>query len=238
MEKGKYFLKEILCETELEIFLRLRHQVFNQSSAKMLVAKGNGQIDINYYDRNSLHYGVYKNQEGNPTPVGYFRIVLENPTISDHWITNISTRNNVYEMVEPKPASTFPCLGYYPYEDLENRFQQKRKAFERVGEVSRFFIIHTERSMRLSMHIIKSSFAIALLHIQHAFVGCFSDHSRTYQKFGFKPYPGSSTFMFDIMGRKKEGIILHCRSSYLASETKKSFTQMQWDFLLRKSILF
>lgn len=233
-----YFLKEILSESELELFLRLRYSEFCNSPASVVVMKNNKEIDINYYDRNSMHYGIYKQQNERAAPVGYFRIVLEEPAIADKWVTNISEKSGLTNVTEHKPQTVFPCMGIYPYQNLEQEFYKKKTPFERAGEVSRFFIIQSERSVRLSLQIIRSSFAIALLHIQHAFVGCFSDHSQVYMKLGFKPCPGSSIFSFKSTGKQKEGIILYCSADYLSGEVHSKLKIMQGQFLLNKRLTF
>ncbi len=238
MNDRPYFLKEILSESELELFLRLRYSEFCNSSASVFVVKNNKEIDVNYYDRNSVHYGIYKQQNKRAAPVGYFRIVLEEPAIADKWVTNISKRTGLTNLTEHRPQTVFPCMGIYPHQNLEQEFYKKKTPFERAGEVSRFFIIQSERSVRLSLQIIRSSFAIALLYIQHAFVGCCQDHSKAYIKFGFRQYPGTSTFIFNPAGKKKEGIILYCSSGYIANEVYAKFKKIQWQFLLNKRLLF
>ena len=77
MKDKQYILKEILSETELELFLRLRYNGFCNSAASLFLTKNNNAIDVNYYDRNSQHYGIYIKQDKKKEPVGYFRIVLE-----------------------------------------------------------------------------------------------------------------------------------------------------------------
>ena len=59
MKNKQYILQEISCEQELEIFLRLRYNCFSKSAAGVFVTKNSNDIDLNYYDRNSNHYGLY-----------------------------------------------------------------------------------------------------------------------------------------------------------------------------------
>ncbi len=143
---------------------------------------------------------------------------------------NISLRAGVTHLTEHKPPSVFPCLGVYPYTGLEQEFYARKSSSEKAGEVSRFLIIQSERSVRLSLQIIRSAFAIALLHIQHAFVGCFHEHSRAYMKFGFRQCPGSSTFSLNSTSTQK-GIILYCKTQYLTNESKAGFKKIQERFL-------
>ena len=236
MNDKQYFLKEIVSEKELELFLRLRYEGFCNSASGLFVSKNSNAIDINYYDRNSHHYGIFKCLDKQTKPVGYFRIVLEEPTIADQWVKNISLRAGLAHLTEYKPRSVFPCLGIYPGAGLEQEFYTRKAASEKAGEVSRFVIIKSERSLKLSLQIIKSAFAIALLKIQHAFVGCFSDHSKAYMKFGFQQCPGSSTFSFDSVMDQKKGIILYCRTQYLTNELMTGFKIMQEQFLSRSCL--
>jgi hypothetical protein len=238
MNDRQYFLKEIGSEMELELFLRLRYEGFCKSASGVFVNKNDNAIDINYYDRNSHHYGIFKNQDKKTEPVGYFRIVLEEPTVADQWVKNISLRTGLTHLTAYKPRSVFPCLGIYPRADLEQEFYTGKAASERAGEVSRFVIIRSERSVKLSLQIIKIAFAIALLKIEHAFVGCFSEHSKTYMKFGFRQCPGSSTFSFESVMSQKEGLILYCSSAYLTRELQSKCKIMQRQFLLDKCLAF
>jgi len=238
MNNKQYILQEILSEEELEIFLRLRYDGFCKSSSSLFVTRNNKAIDVNYYDRNSLHYGIYIWEDKKADPVGYFRIILEEPTIADGWVKNISLRAGLTHLTKNKPPSMFPCLGIYPNDNLEQEFYTRKIPSEKVGEVSRFFIVLSERSFRLSLQIIRSAFAIALLHIQHAFVGCFHDHSMAYMKFGFRQCPGSKTFSLNSTARQKEGTILYCRTGYLTNELKTKFKIMQEQFLLNSCLTF
>jgi hypothetical protein len=231
MDSKQYILKEILSEDELELFLRLRYSCFANSASSLFMGKNDNAIDVNYYDRNSLHYGIYKKQQKFTEPVGYFRIVLERPTLANEWVKNISSRAGLSGVIDYKPVSVFPCLGIYPDSSLEQEFYAKKNAAEKAGEVSRFFIVEQERSLKLSLQIIKSAFAIGLLYLQHGFIGCFNDHSKTYMKFGFRQYPGSLTFSFDTAQRQKKGIILYWKTNYLTGELKKVFKIIQDQFL-------
>ncbi|MBC7936683.1 MAG: hypothetical protein H7Y86_15135 [Rhizobacter sp.] len=231
MQRKEYILKEILSEAELELFLRLRYGCFSKSASGLFINENDKAIDVNYYDRNSLHYGIYKTHPLKTELVGYFRIVLEEPTLANHWVQNISSRAGLSRITNHKPASVFPCLGIYPHSSLEQGFYAKKKAAEKAGEVSRFFIVEKERSLKLSLQIIKGAFAIGLLHLQHGFVGCFNEHSKAYMKFGFRQYPQSITFSFDTPLKQKKGIILYWRTSYLTSELEKMFKNIQDPFL-------
>jgi hypothetical protein len=90
----------------------------------------------------------------------------------------------------------------------------------------------------MSLQIIQSAFAIALLNIQHAFVGCFHDHSKAYMKFGFRQCAGSCTFSLDSKAMRKEAIILYCRTHYIKSELKRGIKIMQDQFLSNVCMTF
>lgn len=238
MDSKHYVLKEILSEDELELFLRLRYSCFVNSASSLFMKANDKAIDVNYYDRNSLHYGIYKQHQKNTEPVGYFRIVLERPTVANNWVKNISLRAGLSGIIDHKPLSVFPCLGIYPDSSLEQEFYAKKVEAEKAGEVSRFFIVEKERSLKLSLQIIRGAFAIGLLHLQHGFVGCFNEHSKAYMKFGFKQYPGSSTFSFDTTLRQKKGIILYWKTNYLTIELRKKFKIIQDQFLENNCLTF
>lgn len=238
MKDKHYILKEILSETDLEYFLRLRYHDFLMSASNQFVSKNNRAIDVNYYDRNSRHYGIYTLHDKKTEPVGYFRIVLEQPTMADEWVRNISQRAGLTALTDRKPPSMFPCLGICPNTGLEQEFYTLRSITGKAGEVSRFLIIQSERSLMLSLQIIRSAFAIAMLHIQHAFVGCFHDHSKVYMRFGFRQWPGSTTFFFNSSVRQKEGIILYCQAQYMTNELKMICKKLQDQFLLDSCLAF
>jgi hypothetical protein len=238
MDSKQYILKEILSEAELELFLRLRYNSFCSSASSLFVENNDKAIDVNYYDRNSLHYGVYKRQQKKSEPIGYFRIVLEEPTMADAWVKSISARTGLTGITEHKPRSILPCLGIYPNSSLETGFYTEKAPDEKAGEVSRFFIVKGERSIKLSLQIIRSAFAIGLLHLQHAFIGCFQDHSKVYTSFGFMQYPGSSIFSIDSRLRQKKGVILYCRVKHLATEVKGLYKMTQDEFLAGNCLAF
>jgi hypothetical protein len=238
MNFKKYILKEILSEAELELFLRLRYNCFSHSASSLFVDKNAKAVDINYYDMNSLHYGIYMQQQQNAEPVGYFRIILEEATNAEDWVRNISYRVGLADCIQNKPQAIFPCLGVYPGNNLEQEFYTRKRSNEKAGEVSRFFIVEPERCLKLSLQIIRSAFAIGVLYLQHAFVGCFNNHSKAYMKFGFRQYPGTSGFSLDSIMGQKEGVILYCKRSYLTTELLKLFKIIQDQFLLQHCLSF
>lgn len=238
MNTKKYLLREISSEQELEQFLRLRYKCFCKSDAEFFVPKNVHGIDLNYYDKNSNHYGLYLVQNKSKEPVGYFRIILEEPTKADRWIQNISKRFGLNHLSEHRPIFKFPCLGVHPDTRLEQDFYEKKEATEKVGEASRLFIVEAERSLKLSLQLIKSAIAIAELHVQHAFVGCFYEHSKVYTRFGFKQYPGSSASPFDLPVSRKKGVVLYCRSAYLPFEIKTNLKMIQNQYAENNSMTF
>jgi len=231
-----YILKEISSEPELELFLRFRYNGFCNSPAGYVLTKNKSAIDINYYDRKSRHYAIYTELNRKAVPVGYFRIVLEEPTMADEWVSNISQRVGLTHITEQPLRHTFPFSGIYPDTGLEKGFYTRKASFEKAGEVSRFIISESERSVRLSLQIIKSAFAIALLHIQHAFVLCLNDHSKAYMKFGFRQCPGSSTFTNNSIASRNECILLYCGTGHVTNELKTRFKIMQQQFLKNRCL--
>lgn len=238
MKNKQYILKEISCEKELETFLRLRYNCFSKSDSGVFVTKNNNDIDLNYYDRNSNHYGLYLVQNNSKEPVGYFRIILEGPTKADTWIQNISKKLRLNYLTEHMSIPMFPCFGIYPNNKIEQDFYTKKQLTEKAGEASRLLIVEAERSLGLSLQLIKNAVAIAALYIQHAFVGCFEEHSKAYTRLGFKQYPGSSVFLFDLLPVPREVVILHCKSEYLSGELKAKLQAIQNQYAENKSLTF
>lgn len=236
MNNKDYILKEISSEPELELFLRFRYRGFSNSTAGHVLTENSSAIDINYYDRKSRHYAIYTEQNRKAVPVGYFRIVLEEPTKAAEWVSNISARAGLTRLTEQPQQFTFPFSGIYPDTGLEQEFYARKTPCEKAGEVSRFVICESERSVRLSLQIIKSAFAIALLHIQHAFVLCRNDHSKAYMKFGFMQCPGSSTFTIDSIESRKAGKLLYCGTGHVTNELKTRFKIMQQQFLKNRCL--
>jgi hypothetical protein len=234
----EYLIKEISSERELETFLRFRYQELSDSDISHVVTRNSAAIDLNYYDRNSLHYGVYLQQNDKNDPVGYFRIILEHPTKASEWAGNISLKSGLSDLIEPDSRSTFPCLGAYPYADLHQQFYRYKTPMDKVGEVSRFLISPGERSVKLSLQIIRSAFAIALSRIQYAFLLCMPEHSKAYMKFGFRQCPLSSVFRLDTAAGKKERVILYCKPKFVTPELKEYFRTMQEQFLTDGFIKF
>ncbi|MEP7109153.1 MAG: hypothetical protein ABI760_14265 [Ferruginibacter sp.] len=238
MDNKKYVLQEILCEQELELFLRLRYECFSSSEAELFVSKNASNIDLNYYDRNAKHYGLYMVQHDLKKPAGYFRIVLEAPTKADKWIQNISQRLGLTYLIVNRPASRLPCLGVYPDACLEQDFYATKEISEKIGEAGRLLIVKSERSVKLSLLLIKSAFAIAALYVQHAFVGCFKEHSKAYTRLGFRQYPGTSSFFPILSVLQREGVVLYCKAEYVPGEYRSALTIMQQQFVEKKCLTF
>jgi hypothetical protein len=156
---------------------------------------------------------------------------LEQPTIASEWASNILVKNDLFDLLEPGPQLTFPCLSAYPHGNLHQQFYQYKKPLDKVGEVSRFLISPGERSVKLSLQIIRSAFAIALSLLQYAFLLCMPEHAKAYMKFGFRQCPLSSVFNLDGAAGKKERLILYCRPKFVSSELKQYFQVMQERYL-------
>jgi|GEM_PF-3484520 len=238
MNIKQYVLQEISSEQELEKFFRLRYDCFCKSDAELFVTKNEIRIDLNYYDRNSKHYGLYLAKNDSKEPVGYFRIVLENSTKANVWVQNISNRLGIINLTQHKPVSRLPCLGIYPDTKLEHRFYTKKKATEKAGEAGRLLIVKSERSVKLSLQLIKCAFALAALNVHHAFVGCFKEHAKAYTRLGFKQYPGTSAFFPDKSSTLKEGIVLYCKAEYISAELKLKIKLIQNQFIENNCLSF
>ena len=205
MRTKQYLIKEISSEPELELFLKFRYHGLSNSQISHVVSSNCNAIDVNYHDRNSLHYGVYLQQSKKKDAVGYFRIILEHPTRANEWTKNILLRTGLNNLAEPESESIFPCLSAYPHADLQQEFYRRKAPQDKAGEVSRFLISPAERSVKLSLQIIRSAFAIALSRIQYAFLLCMPDHSSAYMKFGFRQCPCRRFLSLRQLPAKKNG---------------------------------
>jgi hypothetical protein len=231
MKNKQYILQEILSEDQLEQFLKLRYTCFFHSSSRLFITKNENEIDINYYDRNSNHYGLYLQQGNSLEPVGYFRIILEEPTKADAWIRSISERLGMSEFVEQKSKATFPCFDIYPGIELARDFYGQKKPNAKAGEISRLAIIKSERSVRLSMQLLKSASVVVLSYLQYAFVACFLEHSKAYTRLGFNQYPGSSTFSLDTNLTQNKAVVLYWASENQPEELNAELEKIQNQYL-------
>ncbi|MBC7849913.1 MAG: hypothetical protein H7Y31_09255 [Chitinophagaceae bacterium] len=238
MSEKEYVLQEIESEDELEQFLRLRYEVFFNSDAEMFISENDQQIDLNYYDHRSHHYGLYHSFDGVKKRIGYFRIVVDKRTMADQWVANISRRVGLRHLAGFRPRSTLPCFNAYPDANLEEKFYSRKEIFGNVGEASRLMIATNERSLKLSLQLLKMALAIGVMYVEHAFVGCFQEHSKAYSRLGFEQMSGTSLFQIDLPNMQKKGMIMYCRTKDLSNDMKRSLRRIQVQFVKDKVLRF
>lgn len=225
-ERVSYILRETTSEEELERLLHLRYQCFNNSDTKILIKENDLKIDLNYYDRNAYHYGVYKVIDHDEIPIGYFRQIFKTPTYADNWVQNICKKNNLSHSIEQKPNFDFPCLDMYSSFSVQEGFPAVIE--ESTCEISRLMLIENERSLKLIVAIIQKAFAVGLIYSQNAIIGCFQSHSKLYKKMGFKNIPGADVFQVDCFGKIQDAVILHWSDDDMAKELEIIEIQNQY----------
>jgi len=193
----------------------LRYRCFSQSDAAFIIDKQATEIDINYFDLFSHHFGLFRHSDLEEIPVGFLRIVMLSETPSASWIRNIARRYCLLQEIEKKSDARLPCFALYPQKQIMMEFFNHLNHEETIGEASRFFVCEEERFLLPIKQIITGEFSIGLLYLQHAFLGCFSTHAEAYNMFGFARFQGSAPFEIKTPGKTRIGEILYLNRSMI-----------------------
>lgn len=195
-----YILREAKNVTELESFLRHRYLAFKESKYGKMINDNPYNLDIDGYDLQSRHFGLFEYSGKSSRVVGYVRLVQDKvgPQLKDVW--QLSLRypqliNNLdFDINMP-----FPSMKYL--EDNSSVVGAYEK-YGKVVEASRLSMHPSVRTLSVASFVIQSITAITYTNfdVNAGIVGCKLSHLGFYRKLGFRAigksvYNGEPTYI-------------------------------------------
>lgn len=174
--------REPVNKQELEALFHLRHKVYSEDSLlHSMIPKDCSNIDLNFYDLNSLHFAAFVDDK----PVACIRITTGNKT---HFTSLVEELANEAKISTTGHKVVYPFQNFYPDQNWSLEFIQSLNG-RKIGEVGRLAIHKDFRTGGLLFSNFIRSF-IKYCKEEQAFSTGFGSCSlpleRFYRKFGFE----------------------------------------------------
>ncbi len=209
-------------EEQIEV-LRLRYRVYWGCHLHEVVAENAAQLDIDCWDLQSHHYGLYRCDEGSQTLIGTARVIEDTEQIISPLMSEVLEVYPKFREVARR-NSRFPLPSFLWAPEpahLWNLLNVWRAAGELCVEGSRFAIDSSCRGLVYIRHIFESIVAIHFfaLGARHALGGCKLSFKAFYGCYGFTPIAGLERFPYLHSG--KSGMCLAGSPATVPAEVRK-----------------
>ena len=177
------YFREIQSPEEMMSWLKLRYTIYNSTRCAGFLSENDLEIDIDAYDLQSKHYGLFVEEADQQKLIGGLRIIQNRPVLSS---IRILKKLNLMEFCQEKPEEVLPSLSYFP-DDKETHFSPLLANNPLATEGSRLVLNKEYQSLRLAKFIISNAIILHMMAKDDwvAFVSCNPLHARLYRSFGF-----------------------------------------------------
>ena len=204
MEGTYYEFRAPKCTEELEQLIRLRYRVYKESRLAHFTCDSDTGLDIDVFDLNSRHFGLFMVESHRVVPIGYHRIVEDRPGPQISEVQEIARQAGIH-LPANSPDTPFPIMTYCPTAAAVKALYFESKSEGRASsEATKFALSKEHHSLALAKHMIESEVAIHMLHrkTDYAITCCTPVHSRFYSRYGFQQFPGTEDFVHEgVPGR-------------------------------------
>lgn len=182
-----YTFREIRNPHELTNLFRLRYKVYRNSRLAGFVQPNKDELDIDAYDLQSRHYGVFVEIAGKQELVGGLRLIEPNLVLSSKKAIEKNELLSRYFTGLFKTDGDLPILCYLKKKERQNLVKVIEKGQNAISEGSRLVVAPEYQSLRLAYFIILNAIAICLYmrNNEIAVLGCNSNHAKIYESLGF-----------------------------------------------------
>lgn len=187
ISSAAYVVRLAKTADELLAILKVRYEVM-RVEFPMYVAENAAGIDIDQWDSQAHHIGLWKIAGGREEPVGYMRAIQTSPTATGEEILKIvKTFPTLEKQIER--VSKYPIRFLDKYQAFEaaraiyNGFQN-----EKIIEGSRLAVKKEYRELHPGRFLVECSFALfyACNLFHHAFMEVRKKHFPIYWRYGFR----------------------------------------------------
>jgi hypothetical protein len=193
-----YIYREAESQEELEELLKLRYRAFLRGTWGLITKRNIYQIDIDVFDVNAMHFGLFIQKDEKEIPIGYVRFVTETTTKHGNWIENILKKCTDIELINTEfkfpvqvklESKHIPILQDFIKEQNQNNFK--------VVEISRISLEEGVTTFKLSNLFIDFIFGSELKNKSTYIIHVIDSSEKIYIKNGFIRHNSISSFVID-----------------------------------------
>lgn len=188
----KFKFRELHDEQELTQFMKLRYDKYLSSPMKNFIDINPHKIDIDIYDLQSRHFGLFCEDE----PGGFLRIVYPKMEVYQENVFNIGRRYNVFCPDKHSAANIerldYPEFPFISYPKVPRPIQQFYDSLcaknEKLVEPSRLMLFQNVQGLSKAKFLAECAIVIYVMTCmgsKHAVINCDTRHGRFYQRYGF-----------------------------------------------------
>lgn len=182
-----YIFRYPTTQHELLDLLKMRYRLFKNSVLTAILPDNVAGIDMDAFDLQAQHLGLYECREGVETPVGYTRGIQQKTTHFAKWVRQIAADNQLNQQIEPYSTNAemlYPThVGSAKTTGLYNEL---RADGQTICESSRHCMEERLKNTRLDMYFVESLLAYCFTQYDNAFTGVAEHHVKIYARYGFK----------------------------------------------------
>lgn len=236
--KPYYIYKEVKDESNLEVLFRFRYEIFRKSPNAKFCQKNKYGLDIDAFDLQARHYGLYRIENEKYTPVGYCRIIHDRQMPAAKEVLKIAKKfPALYEKVQTVEKETFYLMTFSKYKQtIEKEYKSIKANGGHLIEASRLCIHPSEKSFMLLRFFVLSSLAVQFYvnHVQYGITACFLPLARLYLRIGFKQMKNTEIGWLD----SNQYLITTITPNGISSQYKNKVVAMANAYLNKSTIYY
>ncbi len=187
--KKYYVFRAANSVSELKSLLQLRYRGYLESKCASLMHQNDHGLDLDGYDMQARHFGLFECNGRSQRPIGYIRFAQDtvSPQLKEIWQLSMAYPDLVNQL-EYNPDKPYPVLGHLEdSEPVQTFYQDIRNDGKSMVEGSRMVLDANYRSLGFSRFIIESAVSVCLYSFAYDYsvLACVPNHRRFYERFGF-----------------------------------------------------
>ncbi len=187
--KKYYVFRAANSVSELKSLLQLRYRGYLESKCASLMHQNDHNLDLDGYDMQARHFGLFECNGRSQKPIGYIRFAQDSvsPQLKEIWQLSMAYPDLVNQ-VEYNPEEPYPVLGHLEESGPVQAFYQDiRQRGKSMVEGSRMVLDANYRSLGFSRFIIEAAVSVCLYSFAYDYsvLACVPNHRRFYERFGF-----------------------------------------------------
>lgn len=188
MDNSTYYIfRYPKTEHELLELLKMRYRLFKNSVLTAILPDNVAGIDMDAFDLQAQHIGLYECREGVETPVGYTRGIQDKTTHFAKWVRQIAADNKLTHQIVPYSTNEAMLYPTHVSSAKTTRlYNDLRADGQTICESSRHCMEERFKNTRLDMYFVESLLAYCFTQYDNAFTGVAVHHVKMYERYGFK----------------------------------------------------
>ena len=184
------FLEKLTTYQDLKNAFHLRWKERIKNNDPFIVSGIDCCLDIDGFDLNASHFGLFEATSLEKKLIGYFRVITPQPTETTAIIQQIAHDNSelLYEYIQKPLSAIFHTIKVFDNSPILNTiYQNWTNKKLNIYEFSRLTVNSTYQHARLSLFLIESAINICdIYQIDGAIISVNVEHQPIYLRYGFK----------------------------------------------------